>query len=320
MTATDFIRYEPRFIEDALFYALRGHEREREFQRERNRLYAIADPDERDSAFQKLDQEWFQRLDLAVPIDRAVGEQPLLSRNLARCLVARAPGKKEEGAELFVNPQANGIERAAAGIFLQPQSLLDSTALLALLRHELLHLADMLDPGFGYEPTLPAAEGGPTHDRLLADRYRILWDATIDGRLARRGWARESARAERLLEFSRAFSMFGAETETIFNRFFDAEAPSHAELVAFAYDPRGSLGAVSSKPHPGSRCALCGFPTHDFEPEPDRLPAHALAEIAQDFPRWRPEHGLCRQCADLYRTFPVSNRAATSLPGAYPSE
>ena len=297
MTAPEFIRYEPRFIEDVLFYALRGHAREREFQRERNRLYGIADPDERESGFQKLDQEWFTRLELGAPVDRAIGEQPLVSERLTHCLVARAPGRKEECAELFVNPE----KTATACIFLQPQSLLNAAALLALLRHELLHIADMLDPAFGYEPTLPAAEGGPTHDRLLAERYRILWDATIDGRLARRGWAPESARGEHLAEFSRAFSMLGDDTERIFSRFFNSESPAHAELAAFAYNPRGAVVAASPRPHPGSRCALCGFPTHDFESDPDHLPAHALAEIAHDFPRWRPDHGLCRQCADLYR-------------------
>lgn len=42
----------------------------------------------------------------------------------------------------------------------------------ALLRAELLHLADMLDPAFGYAPTLPEMDGGPSAAGLLQDRYR----------------------------------------------------------------------------------------------------------------------------------------------------
>ena len=318
MIEPDFIRYEPRFIEDVLLYALRGHKREREFQRERSRLYGIVDPEEREKAFQKLDQEWFALLELGAPIDQAIREQSLLCASLAHCLVARAPGKREEGAELFVNPGPNGRKEATAAIFLRPQSLPNSAVLLTLLRHELHHITDMLDPAFGYEPTLPAAEGGPTHDRLLRERYRILWDATIDGRMARRGWAPQSARGERLSEFSLAFPMFGADTEKVFSRFFDCAAHTHSELAAFAYNPAAALDAPAPGPCPGSRCALCGFPTYSFEPEAERLPKDAMAQIAQDFPRWHPSRGLCLQCADIYRALALSTCASTRLPGAYP--
>jgi hypothetical protein len=314
---TDFIRYEPRFIEDSLLFALHGHEREREFQRERNRLYGIIDPEERERAFQKLDQQWFTRLGLTGPIERALSEEPLLLSKLGCCLVASAPGRRDEGAELFVNGERNGGKILTACIFLRPQSLLDQARLLALLRHELLHIVDMVDPTFDYQPSLPAAEGGPAHDRLLRDRYRILWDATIDGRMLRRGWAPEPIRAERLAQFSRAFPMFGQQAEQLFSHFFDREPHTHGELAAFASNPTVALDASGRGPCPGSRCALCGFPTYSFEPEPDSLPTEALAKIAQDFPRWHPSHGLCAQCAELYRAHSISTRAATSLPGRY---
>jgi DNA-binding LacI/PurR family transcriptional regulator len=45
----------------------------------------------------------------------------------------------------------------------------------------LLHIADMVDPAFGYQPAVPEVDGGPTYARLLQDRYRALWDVSVAG-------------------------------------------------------------------------------------------------------------------------------------------
>jgi hypothetical protein len=277
----------------------------------------VTDAEERERAFQDLNAGWFARLGLADPIEKAIGEQPLVLSGAGHCLVASAPEQKAEGAELFVTREAGDgkKEKPTVCILLMPRSLLDPARVLTLLRHELLHVADMLDPNFGYEPALPPAEGGPTHDALLKNRYRVLWDTTIDGRMTRRGWATAALRAERLADFARAFPMLGARTEDTFGRFFDRDS-THTELVAFAVDPRADLKNSQATAAPGSRCALCGFPTFDFEPEPSRLPAELVAGVNLDFPRWRPADGLCRQCADLYRAQEMSLRAASELPRA----
>ncbi len=311
------LRYDPGLVEEAVFLAAEGHPEAKRFHRERDRIYRINHPEERERAFNELHRGWFLQLGLADQIEEAVSEQPLLSSGVNSCLVARAPGKHEEGAELFVNPEEklSEKERRTVSVFLRPESLLDPSALLTFLRHELMHITDMLDPGFGYEPQLPPGEGGPTHDRLLKERYRVLWDATIDGRMVRRGWAPESLRAERLREFCDTFPMFGQKSESRFSYFFDQEAHTHAELVAFISDPRAVM-ATPSAPHPGSRCPLCGFPTYDFEPEPEHLSPELLDQITRDSPRWRPTHGLCRQCADLYRARELSLQAALVVPGS----
>ena len=302
--------YDPGLVEEAVFLAIESHPEATRFHRERDRIYRIADPEKRERDFQNLHRRWFFELGLAEQIEEAISEQPLLSSEVKSCLVSRAPGKQEEGAELFVNSEEklSNKEKRAVSIFLRPESLLHPAPLLTFLRHELMHIADMLDPGFGYEPDLPAAEGGPTHDRLLKERYRVLWDATIDGRMARRGWGVESLREERLREFRNTFPMFGEESESLFSRFFDREPHTHVELVTFVLDPRAIAGTPQA-PHPGGRCPLCGFPTYAFEPEPERLSPQLLVEIVQDFPRWRPSHGLCGQCADLYRARRLSAHA-----------
>jgi hypothetical protein len=113
--------------------------------------------------------------------------------------------------------------------------------------------------------------------------------------------------------------MLGDEIGKDFARFFDQEPHSHPEFVAFAQDPRSAFGRVAVGPQPGSRCALCGFPTYTFAPQPERLDPLTLAEIVSDFPQWHPTDGLCTQCADLYRAKGRSMEAAKLLPGWHPS-
>jgi hypothetical protein len=122
----------------------------------------MADPEEREHAFQNLHRAWFPRLGMAAEIEKALEEQPLLTSNLATCLVACAPGKRQEGADLLVRRE-EGLsekERYTLRLLIRPESLLDPLVLLTFLRHELFHISDMLDPHFGYEPC-PRRKLGP---------------------------------------------------------------------------------------------------------------------------------------------------------------
>ncbi|MBI4842513.1 MAG: hypothetical protein HY803_15880 [candidate division NC10 bacterium] len=308
------------------------------FRGERNRLYEIQDPEERDAAFREFHAAWFERLNLGGVIWQALQEQPLILANTRACIVAQARASRDEGAELFVSPAGEGVgeaDRRSVGIRLGPQRLLDADHLLTFLRHEVLHIADMLDPTFGYEPRLPRAELGPAHERLLQDRYRVLWDTSIDGRLVRRNWAPPSVRDRHFHEFTKTFPMLGERLEEAFSRFFDATTLTHADLVSFASNPlafltsfsdphfsnskseiRNSKSSADPRPplHAGERCPLCGFPTHAFVPNPNRLPSEILARIRADFPAWTPSRGLCLQCADLYRSSPRSDAGAAFAP------
>ncbi len=236
------VEYEPRLIEDAVFYAVLGRQEETAFRAERDHLYEIGDPEAREAGFHAFHAGWFERLGLGAGLDEALREQPSVAANVARCLVASASSSGDEDAELFVSRESGlaGAPGRALLIRLKPETLTLPDRLRLLLRHELLHIADMLDPRFGYEPRLPSA-AGPARERLLKDRYRVLWDAYIDGRLAVLGWAPASARAIRLGEFKRAFPMLGELTEMFFDRFFGATALRHAELVSFAVEPEAVL-------------------------------------------------------------------------------
>jgi hypothetical protein len=313
------VEWDPSLVEEAVVRAVekRGV---RGFRGQRNRLYEISDPEEREAAFRDFHAIWFKRLDLDGVVRQALQEQPLIPASTRTCILAPARTKRDEGAELFVSPSENegsAAEGRWVVVRLEPETLLDRTGALAFLRHELMHIADMLDPAFGYEPRLPRAASGPAHERLLQDRYRVLWETFIDGRLVRLGRAAPAIRDIRLREFSGTFPMLGERAEEAFARFFDGPPCTHADLVCFASNPVAAASSapfhrfsespiLRNTPHAGQRCSLCGFPTHAFDPDPDRLPPAVQHWIRADFPAWKTDDGLCLQCSDLYSSCSVA--------------
>jgi len=325
------VEWDPRFLEEAVLRAAETRQ-VLGFRGPRNRLYEIQDPEQREAAFREFHSDWFERLDLGRGIWQALQEQPLIPTSTRACIVVHSRGSRDEGADLFVSPGGKGTgetEGRTVAIRLDPHRLLDEERLLAFLRHELFHIADMLDPIFGYEPQLPKGELGPAHERLLQDRYRVLWDIYIDGRQVHRNWAPSSLRERRLHEFTRTFPMLADRIEEAFSRFFNGTSLTHSDLVAFAINPVATLASVLdsyssnlkfdirnsnlptySRPERGERCPLCRFPTHVFETDAAALPDAVVMAIRGDFPAWDTAHGLCQQCADLYRARP----RLTSLP------
>jgi hypothetical protein len=308
---------EPSLIEEAVLRRIAGHSAERTFRHERDRLYLITNETKREQTFQNFHQRWFAQLELGGPIDAALGELPILAQTCTRCFVTRAALPSDEGADLLVASDGGTCERTVL-IRLRVVLFDDPVALLTLLRFELLHVADMVDAAFGYEPTLPSVDGGPSYERLLRDRYRALWNVSIAGRLHRRDVASPDAKAVAYRGFVGAFPGLGAAADETFEHFFDGTACSHADLVAFALTPHASHASDAARGLvAGGQCPLCRFSTYTPEPAPKDLPDEVIACIAQDFADWQPTDGLCRQCADLYRARPLSIAAAERLPNAH---
>jgi hypothetical protein len=283
--------FDPRLVEAALLAAVRGRADERALHAERDRLYEIAEPEPREAAFAELHARWFERQALDRPFREMLAERPEIGARCRRYLVARARDRREEAADLLVTPDAPPtlLVRVA------PETVSAPGRLGLLLRRELLHVADMLDPRFDYRPTLGPEAGGGARESGVRDNYRVLWNVYVDGRLVRAGLVPPGVRAERLREFARAFP--GA-SEAAFERFYGGRALTHAELLAFAAGGPGGAPVV--------RCRLCDLPTRALEPSPAALPPQVLAAIMGDFPSWQPADGLCGRCAELYTA-----RAAT---------
>jgi hypothetical protein len=309
------IHYDPRLVEEAVFHVQRDSFVRKELDEQRKRIYEVPDPDQRERQFLDLNRTWFNRLGLGNGVEAAVREQPLITAQIGNCFIVCAIAVKEESAELFVAQDKENPPECTLRILLRPESLLNAVSLKTFLRHELFHIADMLDPAFGYEPTLPKAEGGPTYDTLITNRYRVLWDLTINGRMLHRGWCEAAVRDQQFSKFVDAFPMLQDGLEELFSRFFDSEQPQHSDLARFAFDPRQASGSPQRHAAPGTHCPLCKFPTHAYEPEPNNLGAEVLAALKEDFPNWTASLGLCIQCADLYRSRQMSVDALRLLPG-----
>lgn len=306
------IDYDAGLVEDAMLVAVRGRPEARAMQREREALYRAADPEAREAAFREHARRWFELLDLAAPIRAALAERPLIAERAAALAVAPARGAKEEAAELYVDARAGDRPEARrVRLRLRPATFAEPARLLALLRHELLHVADMLDEAFGYRPDLATTGAGSMLDRLVQDRYRALWDATIDGRLLREGRVGPPVRAARLADFSGAFPMIAGASEAVFAEFFDGPRPPHARLEAVAADPWAAVAAVAALRPRSEECPLCRFPTAALERD---LAEEVAARVQADFPAWQAERGACPQCAELYRAAPLSRREAARLP------
>jgi hypothetical protein len=277
------------------------------FNREREKLYSILDPDDRNNAFFRLHLEWFREWGMERLLTDPLNEFPLLSQALTLLAFRKSRGKNDEGTELYVNEAGtrNGV------VALRPERLREDTELAPFMRHELAHLHDMVDPAFGYLPELALSGPSLSQQRLARERYRLLWDVSIDGRLTGRGCQTVATREQRWMEFTSAFAFWTpARQEQIFDALWINVNPTHRALEELVSDPRQLQSG--SGPRPGSPCPLCGFPTFAWA-DADSLEENTRCAIEAEFPQWSSAQGVCARCAAVFRCN-VSHMSHSSYP------
>lgn len=250
---TDYLLIEPRLVEDATFLRLQGHPLVQEFHEERSALYAIDDPGEQEDRFDALHTAWFHRLELDQPLRRALQEYPSLQEATQNCLVCRAEIQRVQGVDLHIASGGVSLTESANRtlvIRLCAETFSDPNRLLGLLRHEFMHVSDMLDADFGYRPELAPTGTEPGRRHLFSERYRVLWNITVNGRLARRGQLLKDAEAVHRDEFEQVFSMLGKRLDSCYRSFYDCDRPIHRSLAEFALNP---VEVAARAPVPGLR-------------------------------------------------------------------
>lgn len=289
------LRYDDDYIESAVFIAASGKRagvaslQIGRFHVERERCYDITDPDKREAAFVQLHLRWFREWGLEGLLLGLLGEYPLLASSLNTIAFRKVRTKKDEAAELYVSAE-NGRSGVVA---MRPERFERDNAVCPFLRHELTHLSDMVDPAFGYSPSLNQSGLNPSHQRIVRERYRLLWDITIDGRLGRT----EERDGHRIL-FDQGFYFWPeGQRHDVFSRLWTTKCPRHKELLAFASDPRDLNHA--DEPLPGGACPLCGFSTFEWS-DIAALTDAARGSIQREFPTWSPAQGACHRCAEVY--------------------
>ena len=266
----------------------------RRFHHEREKLYSILDPDERNTAFFKLHLEWFREWALEKTLIGLADEFPLLRTELTALVFRKARVKNDEGAELYVSAENGraGVVALRVERFEQPEELA------RFLRHEFMHVHDMVNPAFGYSPQMHLPGQNAAQQRLTRERYRLLWDITIDGRLTTSSRATVGNRQQHIASFERAFGFWPeSKRDEMFNQLWKNSDPRHGTLLEIAADPREVKS--SHEPLPGAPCPLCGFATFNWA-EAGRLCGQTLAAMQREFPHWTPEQGACGRCAQIY--------------------
>ena len=306
------LRYDEDFIEAAVFLCASGRRKGvpamqiARFHREREKLYAILDPDERNTAFFNLHLDWFREWGLEQPLTDVLKEFPLVREQLGVLAVRKTTGRNDEGAELYVNEanQRTGL------LALRLERLAKDVALRDYLRHEFTHLHDMLNPAFGYLPALDLPCLNAAQKRLARERYRLLWDITIDGRLTAASHTPMQVREQHAAAFARGYSFWPEQRQTkTFTSLWECRAPRHTDFLALIADPRGLRDA--HRPEPGASCPLCDFPTFQWA-DATVLPAAILQRITAEFPAWQPEQSLCSRCLETYEAVAHQELTATT--------
>ncbi|MCP5522312.1 MAG: hypothetical protein H7A46_12270 [Verrucomicrobiales bacterium] len=294
--------FEDDLVEGAVFLCASGKRpgipllQIRRFHAERERCYAIPDPDDRAAAFARVQLVWFQEWRLEGALRATVSRFPALKSGLAALAFRQARGRNDEGAELYRNP--DGAQQGI--VALNPNRFASDSDLTRFLHHELAHLADMVDENFGYSPVLDGTAQTASQQRLVRDRYRLLWNVSVDGRLTRRGLGTVADETRRRGEFNRGFAFLeDARRQAVFDNLWGGHTAGHEDLLAIASDPRGLHEQYA--PVPGAPCPICGFAAFQWV-EVTTLQSAARKRIHADFPNWHGEGSLCARCAEIYES------------------
>ena len=304
------IRFDPAFVEEAVFLTLRhraahgDNQLAQTFHAEREALYERIMPiAERDAAFQRLASRYFETLRFAAVFAQRWDELPLLVERVQSAVVRRVWSRKEERVELYASdasgrPAIQG-QTMTLLIGLQASRCLDPSQLVAFLRHELLHVSDMLDPAFAYDPHSALGGACDAEDDATRERFALLWNLAVEGRMRRRGWQTPIEEVVRRRAFERAFACCdAARRQAVWQSLETQQQWTQRELLALAQDERLTRMLGEG----GVRCPLCHFPTREGGRDWQGERAAIVEAIRADYPRWSPAQGACLQCIELYRS------------------
>ena len=271
------------------------------FRQDADTIYRTLPVSKRQAAFLILYQKTLSFLPHANRLKNLISQMEPKDLLPANFIFSRAFKGEEEGAQLSEG-------RDMLGVRIRTETLLDEPACAYLLRHELTHIQDILDPPFEYDFSSPLAPEAPSEESLLRDRYRTLWDLSVDGRLDRQGWLPSDMRERRAAEFRSLFPVLNEESAAkVMEALWSGPRPSDrgfrlmvrgaAELcvnLVIAFRP-----CSTGQPSPrggGSPCPLCRFTTFEW----GEATAGLIDAVRADYPGWSPSQGLCSQCANRY--------------------
>jgi len=300
------LRFEPDLAEEAVFRVIHAGMVDRRLmariERRRGRVYDLLSARDRQAGFMTAAMDAFTGIGLDRVFRETLAGLPKLSA-LVELRVMKARSPADEHADLFVRSDRSNETHQSGAVWLLVDRFLEPEAMRRFLRRELLHLSDMLDEGFGYKPDAVPSNRSPGGQNLFRDRYRLLWELSVAGRLERSGKLPEGTVDSLHPAFDRVFGALGAaERERVFQRVAGDECPRHELLVTLAgCEPSGvGLGKGQNMPRRGGSCPLCRFPTFDWMEPESSIAAEVAATIQATVSSWQPSDGICRRCHEVY--------------------
>lgn len=279
-----------------------------EYQKARDPIYELPDDeDEREEAFEEVDRKFFNKLALGGPIEEVLEDFPLIKERVGLIEIRRAVTREEEEGNISNRHLDTG--QKAAIIRFRPECFLDPDGFKKIIRHEYMHLCDILDEDFGYNTKRFAAN--PSEEAFIRDRFRTIWDIYINSRLDREGRKDEVDRAGCYKEFEALYLKIDeARRKTVFEKLWEMEKLTHEGILELAKDPYKLLqltgeveeGDKAKVVLPGSSCPLCKFPSYKIVTE---ISEDAKISIKKEFPSWD-EVWACERCLDLYNLKPFN--------------
>lgn len=272
------------------------------FRKQANDIYMDMPPRKREAAFFVLYRRFFQNLGYADRLKDILSEYSGAEGFPPECYFARTFRDEEESAQLSEDGTRLGIQ-------IRIETLRRPVRCTYFLHHELTHILDILDPAFGYDTSRPLSKVSPSEESLFRDRYRTLWDLSVDGRLERKGLLPYDIRERRAAEFRNLFpNLPERATDQVLESLWVGPRPSCSDLRQMVTGAAGLCGVLNISAGmaeegeygpsfgPGSLCPLCRFPTHEWAAPTDRL----SRKVKSEFPAWDPSQGICTQCANRY--------------------
>ncbi|MHB8731232.1 MAG: hypothetical protein ACYDAB_05520 [bacterium] len=171
--------------------------------------------------------------------DDAVREAvAVLAGRFAEVRLSPAWAAPDEGA-------AVGEDHATLHLTVLPLRFANPRGLTRFLRHELGHVADILDSAFGYGNVPEDLAATPT----LRRRFKLLWACCVDGRTARLGGSPLHTLEEYEVEFLRQFpGLTDGAAGVAVRRLWDGQRPCYHCLMRMAADlaaqPAASLSVA----------------------------------------------------------------------------
>ena len=312
-TKTLEIMYDQQVVDDIVYKGVAAKDASgdlalyRAYHEKRDAIYELEE-EKRPKEFKELDNDFFNRLGYDVYVREIFDEYPDIEEVIEEVHVRRATTRQNEGSNVV-------DEGRKVIIRLYPELFIEGKEIRRVLRHELMHVSDMMNSKFEYNVNEEFSPS-PMEERLMRDRYRLFWDISVDGRLVSKGLETTATREERKREFDSFFSKIPDETrELIFSKMWDAEEPmSHDRMVELSKDNNKVLALAAGSrsaeelieetkklgPLPGTTCTLCGFPSFDWVEEAAE-DEDIVKFLKEDFPDWKPQDGVCSRCAEYYK-------------------